>query len=89
MPRRKYQADTEHVEHMQQSIVGKRVLGGCLKAEGVKNFAIDHIYVNEVEIEGLPLVRYKTELFVDSEELSRWLLTAEGKRWAFPKNGPK
>ena len=87
MPRKKYQADPEYIEHKLQSIVGKRILGGCLKAEGASDRAIVNVYQHAEEIEELALVKYTGELWVDPSDVERWVLTPEGKRWAFPKFG--
>ena len=84
MPRRKYKADASYVALKKKSIKDKSILGGCLKAEGASDRAIEKIYLHSDEITGISCVRYQRELYVYPSDVEQWVNTSEGKRWAFP-----
>ena len=83
MPRRKYKADEGYVALKKKSIKGKKILGGCLKAEGASDRAIEKIYLHSDEID-LAFVRYEKELYVYPTDVETWVNSSAGKRWAFP-----
>ena len=89
MPRRKYTPDEGYKASKKQSLAGKFKLGGCLKAEGSTDNAIQNIYVRINEIETLPVTRYESEFYIAPDALQTWLLSCEGRTWAFPRTGPR
>lgn len=87
MSRKKWTVSAATKKQLEKSLVGKDLLGSCLKTMGSNDYAIEQLLVNIVAVKELETVKTPEGVFVDVDEVIAWVNTPEGARWAFPKEG--